>query len=98
MCIIAGQLCTTGAAAAQGAGRKIAYAIFLLAHAAWIVAESPQEAHGRFRGLGAESPVCGVSRTGAKIPNRSKITNRFWERLLIYVKTKRKNNKSGKRM
>jgi hypothetical protein len=28
-----------------------------------IAAESPQEAHRRFRGLGAESPVfCGVSR------------------------------------
>jgi hypothetical protein len=34
----------------------------LLAHASWIEAKSPQEAHGRFRGLGAESPVCGVLR------------------------------------
>jgi hypothetical protein len=44
-------------AAAQGAGRKIAYAILLLAHASWIVAESPQELHRQFRGLAAESPV-----------------------------------------
>jgi uncharacterized LabA/DUF88 family protein len=29
----------------------------LLAHAAWIEAEIPQKAHGRFRGIGADSPV-----------------------------------------
>jgi hypothetical protein len=63
----------------KGAGRKIAYAILLLAHASWlarefafctfarcaaqgIVAESPQELHGQFRGLGAESPVFGAKR------------------------------------
>jgi hypothetical protein len=42
-----------------GTGRKIAYAILLSAagRAQGIAAESPQEAHWRFRGLGAESPV-----------------------------------------
>jgi hypothetical protein len=34
----------------------------LLAHAAWIAAENPQEAHLRFRGLGTGSPFCGVLR------------------------------------
>jgi hypothetical protein len=33
-----------------------------LVRARGIVAESPQEAHGRFRGLGAESPVFGAER------------------------------------
>jgi hypothetical protein len=42
---------------AQRAGREFAFANSLLAHAAWIVAESPQEAHRRFRGLEAESLV-----------------------------------------
>jgi hypothetical protein len=37
--------------------------LVLSCHAQGIAAESPQELHGLFRGLGAESPVfCGVSR------------------------------------
>jgi hypothetical protein len=65
---------------AQGAGRKIAFAILplpegrargwsqfcaaklLLAHASWIVAESPQTRQRAGRGLGAESPVSGAKR------------------------------------
>jgi hypothetical protein len=51
-----------------------------------IVAESPQDLHKQIRGLGAESPVCGVSRKGAKIPNlipnRNKITNVFLKSFL----------------
>jgi hypothetical protein len=45
---------------AVGLPRKGLVAIppgLLLAHAAWIEAESPQKAHRRFRGLGADSPV-----------------------------------------
>jgi hypothetical protein len=54
----------------------------LLAPASWIEAESPQDLHKQIRGLAAESPVCGVlRRKGAKIPNRNKITNVFWEGL-----------------
>jgi hypothetical protein len=45
------------------AGGKIAKRFCAAAvRAQGIVAESPQEAHRRFRGLGAESPVCGVLR------------------------------------
>jgi hypothetical protein len=37
-----------------------------------IEAESPQEAHWRFRGLGAESPVFGAERQkGAKMTGKS---------------------------
>jgi hypothetical protein len=55
----------------------------LLAHATWIEAEIPQEAHRRFRGIGAESPVfCGLSgccRTAADKPakNAPKFQNRI---------------------
>jgi hypothetical protein len=47
-----------------------------------IAAEIPQDLHKQIRGIGAESPVCGgLCRKCAKIPNRSKIANEFWERL-----------------
>jgi hypothetical protein len=49
-----------------------------------IAAESPQELHRQFRGLGAESPFCGVlRRKGAQIPDRSKITNEFLEKFFM---------------
>jgi hypothetical protein len=64
--------------AALDPGQEIACGTFLalpLVRAQGIVAESPQEAHKRFRGLAAESPVfCG---TAAKNAPKLRTSNRF---------------------